>query len=90
MMRARVLKSDGGEVQARVSADQPVVERGTSMYFDSRSRDLRFPAVWQPGDLVEIEYRLLPAGGGQSLGGILRADQTCSATLLRPACGGAC
>ncbi len=30
------------------------------MYFDSRSRDLRF-AQLQPGDVVEIEYRLLPA-----------------------------
>jgi transglutaminase-like putative cysteine protease len=60
MVRARVLKSDGREAAATVSADQPVVERGSSMYFDSRSRDLRFPHL-QPGDLVEIEYRLLPA-----------------------------
>jgi transglutaminase-like putative cysteine protease len=60
MVRARVLKSDGREVEATVSADQPVVERGASMYFDSRSRDVRFSHL-QPGDVVEIEYRLLPA-----------------------------
>jgi transglutaminase-like putative cysteine protease len=60
MMRARVLKSDGRQVDAAVSADQPVVQRGASMYFDSRSRELRFARL-QPGDLVEIEYRLLPA-----------------------------
>jgi transglutaminase-like putative cysteine protease len=60
IVRARVLKRDGGEVAATVSADQPVQERASSMYFDSRSRDLHF-AQLQPGDLVEIDYRLLPA-----------------------------
>ena len=60
MVRARVLKRDGREVEAVVSADQPVVERGSSMYFDSRSRDLHF-AQLEPGDVVEIEYHLLPA-----------------------------
>jgi transglutaminase-like putative cysteine protease len=60
IVRARVLRRDGGEVAATVSADQPVEERGSAMYFDSRSRDLRFGQL-QAGDLVEIEYRLLPA-----------------------------
>jgi transglutaminase-like putative cysteine protease len=55
-----VLKRDGREVAAVVSADQPVMERGSSMYFDSRSRDLHF-AQLEPGDVVEIEYHLLPA-----------------------------
>jgi transglutaminase-like putative cysteine protease len=60
LVRARVLKRDGREVAAVVSADQPVVERSSSMYFDSRSRDLHF-AQLEPGDVVEIEYYLLPA-----------------------------
>jgi transglutaminase-like putative cysteine protease len=60
MVRARVLKSDGSEMEATASADQPVIERVSSMYFDSRARDLRFPQL-TPGDLVEIEYQLLPA-----------------------------
>jgi cellulose synthase operon protein C len=60
IVQARVLKSDGRHVDAAVSADQPVVKRGSSMYFDARSRELRF-AHLQPGDLVEIEYRLLPS-----------------------------
>ena len=60
IVRARVLRRDGGEVAAAVSADQPVEERGSAMYFDSRSRDLRFGQL-QAGDLVEIEYHLLPA-----------------------------
>ena len=60
VVRARVLKSNGREEQASVSADQPVVKRGASMYFDSRARELRFSHL-QPGDVVEIEYRLLPS-----------------------------
>jgi hypothetical protein len=60
VVRARVLKRDGREVEATVSADQPVVERSTSMFFDSRTRDLHFNHV-EPGDLVEIEFHLLPA-----------------------------
>ena len=60
LLRARVLQSGGGESPALVSADQPVVDRGLLMYFDSRTRDLRFPRL-EPGDLVEIDYLLLPA-----------------------------
>jgi transglutaminase-like putative cysteine protease len=60
MVRARVLKRDGREMDAAVSADQPVAERGSAMYFDARSRDLHFSHL-EPGDLVEIEYHLLPA-----------------------------
>ena len=60
VVRARVLKSNGREEQAAVSADQAVVRRGASMYFDSRARELRF-AHLQPGDVVEVEYRLLPS-----------------------------
>ncbi len=60
MVQARVLKHDGREVAATVSGDQPVLERGSSMYFDARSRDLHF-AQLEPGDVVEVEYHLLPA-----------------------------
>jgi transglutaminase-like putative cysteine protease len=60
MVRARVLKRDGREAEATISADQPIVERASSMYFDSRSRDLHFSQL-EPGDVVEIEYHLLPA-----------------------------
>ncbi|MFI4982102.1 MAG: DUF3857 domain-containing protein, partial [Nevskiales bacterium] len=60
LLRARVLQPGGGELTALISADQPVVDRGVSMYFDSRTRDLRFPRL-EPGDLVEIDYLLLPA-----------------------------
>ena len=60
MVRARVIESNGHELAAKVSPDQPVVRRGSAMYFDARSRTLSFSQL-RPGDLVEIEYRLLPA-----------------------------
>ena len=60
MVRARVLSRNGGEQSATVSPDEPVLDRNSSMYFDSRTRNLHFPRL-QPGDLVEIEYVLLPA-----------------------------
>lgn len=60
LVSARVIKSNGDTLEADVSPDQPVVERSSSMYFDARSRELRFPEL-RPGDLAEIEYRLLPA-----------------------------
>lgn len=60
MLRARVLQRNGGELQASVSGDQPVLDRSSGMYFDSRTRTVRFPRL-QAGDLVEIEYLLLPA-----------------------------
>ncbi len=60
IVQAHVLKRDGREVAATISDDQPVVERSSSMYFDSRSRDLHFSQL-EPGDVVEVEYHLLPA-----------------------------
>lgn len=60
MVHARVLRHGGQVAEATVSSDEPVVERSSSMYFDSRTRDLHFAAL-EPGDLVEVEYFLLPA-----------------------------
>ncbi len=65
IIRARILKKDGREEAATVSADRPVVKRDEAMYFDSRARDLRFLHL-QPGDLVEIEYYLLPRAEASS------------------------
>jgi transglutaminase-like putative cysteine protease len=60
VVRARVLKSNGHEEEGSVSADQPVMKQGAAMYFDARARQLRFSHL-QPGDVVEIEYRVLPS-----------------------------
>ena len=87
MVRARVLKRDGGEVEATVSADQPVVERGSSMYFDSRSRDLHF-AQLEPGDVVEIEYHLLPAAEVNPWAGYYARHGSVPRFACRRGCGG--
>jgi transglutaminase-like putative cysteine protease len=60
VVRARVLGRHGGETEATESADQPVVERSSSMYFDSRERELHFSHL-RLGDVVEVEYYLAPA-----------------------------
>jgi len=60
IVHARVLRHGGKVAEATVSGDEPVVERSSAMYFDSRTRDLRFAGL-EPGDLVEVEYFLLPA-----------------------------
>jgi transglutaminase-like putative cysteine protease len=36
------------------------MKQGAAMYFDARARQLRFSRL-QPGDVVEIEYRVLPS-----------------------------
>lgn len=85
LLRARVLQRGGGEEQAVISADQPVVDRSTLMYFDSRTRDLRFPHL-EAGDLVEIDYLLLPASGANPWAGYYAHLDLFSdgfATLLR-------
>ncbi len=65
------------------------MERGSSMYFDSRSRDLRFPQL-EPGDLVEIEYRLLPAAAVNPWAGYYARLDLFRDSLCRPGCGGGC
>lgn len=60
VVRARVLKTNGHEEQASISPDQPMMKQAAAMYFDARERQLRFSHL-QPGDVVEIEYRLLPS-----------------------------
>jgi len=68
MVRARVLKQDGRTIDAVVSSDQPVVARSVPMYFDSRRRGLGFSDL-APGDVVEVEYYLLPASEVNPWGG---------------------
>jgi transglutaminase-like putative cysteine protease len=58
--RARVWRQDGSHSDAAIGSDEPVEEHGSGMYFDSRTRELHFGQL-RPGDLIEIEYYLLPA-----------------------------
>ena len=57
--RARVLRKDRREEAATIAADRPVMKRDEAMYYDSRAREVRFLHL-QPGDVVEVEYFLVP------------------------------
>jgi transglutaminase-like putative cysteine protease len=81
--RARVLKKDGREEAATISADRPVMKRDEAMYFDARAREVRFVHL-QPGDLVEIEYFLLPRAEASAWTGYYaRIDQIRDAFAVR-------
>ena len=60
ILHARVHKSDGRLLQAEDAGETPVADTSVAMYYDVRSHALRFPSV-EPGDVVEIDYRITPA-----------------------------
>ena len=73
--RARVLKKDGREETAMIAGDRPVMKRDEAMYYDSRAREVRFLHL-QPGDLVEVEYFLVPTAEATAWSGYYaRIDQ---------------
>lgn len=61
IVSARVYKHDGRVLDADDAGENGVADTSISMYYDSRTRTLRYPAA-EKGDVVELEYRLSPAG----------------------------
>ena len=59
VIRARVHKSDGRTLEGEDGGEAPVADLSVAMYYDVRSRTLRFPSV-DPGDIVELDYRTTP------------------------------
>ena len=59
IIAARLHKSGVGVIDAEESPDTPVEEGAAAMYYDARSRTLRFPCV-EKGDVIELDYRLTP------------------------------
>jgi Flp pilus assembly protein TadD len=59
LLHARVFKPDGSVVEAQEEGETPVAESAISMYYDMRSRELRFTGL-EKGDVAELEYSLLP------------------------------
>ncbi|HET9836949.1 MAG TPA: DUF3857 domain-containing protein [Candidatus Angelobacter sp.] len=57
IVRARTWKKDGSVLDAQDLGDHELAEY--SMYYDMRSRQLRFPAL-EKGDAVELEYAVMP------------------------------
>jgi len=59
LIHARIYKNDGLVLNAIDEGEAGVSDQKTSMYYDTQSRTLRFPSL-QKGDVVELEYRILP------------------------------
>jgi transglutaminase-like putative cysteine protease/predicted Zn-dependent protease len=59
IMAARLFKADGRVLEAQDSGDAAAEEGSAAMYYDARSRSLRFPGV-EKGDVIELDYRLTP------------------------------
>jgi transglutaminase-like putative cysteine protease len=59
MVIGRVYKSDGRVIEAEDQGENSVTDNANPMYFDTRSRLLRFPGL-EKGDVMELEYRIVP------------------------------
>ena len=57
VLRARILRRDGGEISASQSNTPRLAEPEFNLYYDTRLRILRFPEV-SDGDVLEIAYIL--------------------------------
>jgi transglutaminase-like putative cysteine protease/predicted Zn-dependent protease len=58
IVRARVWKKNGSVLDAQELGDRELTDY-SSMYYDMRSRQLRYPGV-EKGDIVELEYSITP------------------------------
>ncbi|MGH9521636.1 MAG: DUF3857 domain-containing protein, partial [Terriglobales bacterium] len=59
LLHARVFKADGSVLSATDLGDSGPGDSVASMYYDTRTRTFRYPAL-RPGDVVELDYRLNP------------------------------
>ncbi|HEU4416701.1 MAG TPA: DUF3857 domain-containing protein [Candidatus Angelobacter sp.] len=59
VVHARVWKQDGVVLEAQEIGDREAADSYVSMYYDMRSRQLRFAGL-EKGDIVEMEYSLSP------------------------------
>ena len=59
IVHARVWKPNGSVIEAQEEGEYAVGDTTVSMYYDMRSRQLRFAGM-EKGDVVELEYSLAP------------------------------
>lgn len=59
VVHARVFHANGDVIPAEDLGDSGPGDSSASMYYDTRTRTLRFPAL-APGDVIELDYRLTP------------------------------
>lgn len=75
VVRARLHKQDGRVLEGDDEGDERVADRATAMFYDVRSRTLHF-ATAEPGDLVELEYKIAPATPVNPYGDYFASMQT--------------
>jgi transglutaminase-like putative cysteine protease len=59
VLHARVFKRDGHWLDALDAGERNVADAVVAMYYDARFRQLRYRDL-EPGDVVELEYRITP------------------------------
>lgn len=85
VLHARDWKPDGKIIDAQDLGDRQPETASRSMYYDGRTRQLRFSGL-EPGDVVEIEYTLspiLPSGPYGTYFGELVSFASRAATRLK-------
>jgi cellulose synthase operon protein C len=74
IVRARLHKPDGRVVEAEDTGDERVADRASAMYYDVRSRVVRYPGA-EPGDIVELEYKIIPVTDANPYGNYFASMQ---------------
>ncbi len=59
ILNAHLYKADGRVLDAEEAGDNSVADTKSAMYYDVRSRTLRYLGA-EPGDIVELDYRITP------------------------------
>jgi len=63
VLHARIWKANGSVIDAQEDGEAPVGDAAIAMYYDMRSRRLRFSGL-EKGDVTELEYSLSPTLAG--------------------------
>ena len=86
ILHARLHKSDGRVVEAEEGAESSVADLKSAMYYDVRSRVLRYPGA-EAGDVVELDYRVTPEANenpyGDYFGSLVLLQSAVPAKLKR-------
>src|SRR5581483_5117896 len=66
ILRVRTFKNDGSVVEGDSAGETPVADVAASMYYDLRTRAIRFRDV-EKGDVLELEYQIIPRPSANAL-----------------------
>lgn len=80
IVSALLHKRDGRVQQGDDTGDERVADKASAMYYDVRSRVVRFPGA-EPGDIVELEYTIEPATETNPYGNYFASMQNFKSSL---------